>query len=142
MIRLLSMVVKTEYAVRALIRLAKAGDGAIITVKEMAADGDMSAPFLYSVFDVLERQGLVQSHKGKKRGFSLMRPAEEISFMEILQAMEGPMIKTQCLLNRDEPCPGNQTCAIHYTWLRIRDYVENELKDVSLAYLAHSKKAS
>jgi Rrf2 family protein len=136
MVRLLDIGVKTEYATRALALLAQAGPGAIVTVKDLAEQGEMSVHFLYSIFDTLERNSLVNSHKGRQRGFSLAHPADEISFMDILRAVEGPIEKTRCLLDRRDVCRADRPCAAHKAWQHSRDMVERELSDITLDQIA------
>lgn len=136
MVRLLDVGVKTEYAVRALALLAQAGPDAIVTVKELAEQGEMSVHFLYSIFDTLERNSLILSHKGRQRGFSLARPAKEISFLDILQAVEGHIEKTRCLLDRRDVCRADRPCAAHKAWQHSRDLVERELSKITLDKIA------
>lgn len=136
MVRLLDIGVKTEYAVRALALLAKAGPDAIVTVKDLAEQGEMSVHFLYSIFDTLERSRLVNSHKGRQRGFSLARSPEEISFLDILQAVEGAIEKTRCLLDRRDVCRADRPCAAHKAWQHSRDLVEQQLSVITLDQIA------
>ncbi|MCW5932842.1 MAG: Rrf2 family transcriptional regulator [Fimbriimonadia bacterium] len=138
MVKLLDIGVKTEYASRALALLAQAGEGAIVTVKDLAKQGDISVHFLYSIFDSLERHGLVHSHKGRVRGFALARPAEEISFLDILQAVEGQFEKARCFLDRRDVCRADRPCAWHHTWHLLRDTVERELNKITLDQIANN----
>lgn len=136
MIHLVDIGVKTEYAVRALALLSRHGPEAIITVKELAEEAGISVHFLYTIFDLLERYGLVRAHKGRRRGFSLARPADQISFLDILHAVEGPIEKYRCLLDRRDQCHPDRPCAAHHAWQHVRDQVEKELSGVMLAQIA------
>src|SRR5690554_4065176 len=136
MIRLLDFGAKTEYAIRSLARLAQRGDGAIVTVKDLAAETGISVHFLYNIFDALTRAGIVRPHRGTQRGFSLARPAEEISFYDILVAVEGPIEKYHCLLDHRVVCSAETPCAAHHLWQNLRDRAEQALRSVSLAKIA------
>ncbi len=137
MIRLLDFGAKTEYAVRALAHLARRGDGSIVTVKELAEETGISVHFLYTIFDLLTRSGIVRPHRGVQRGFSLSRPARDISFYDILLAVEGPIEKTNCLLDHRKPCMTESPCAAHEAWHRLREQAETVLRRISLWDIAY-----
>ncbi len=136
MIRLLDFGAKTEYAVRALARLALRGSGSIVTVKELAEETGISVHFLYTIFDLLTRAGIVVPHRGVQRGFSLSRSAREISFYDILLAVEGPIEKSNCLLDHRKPCMAEAPCAAHEAWHRLRELAEASLRLISLQDIA------
>lgn len=136
MIRLLDSGVQTEYAVRALAYLALHGEGAVVTVKELAQQADVSVNFLYSIFKSLEQSGLVYAHRGRKRGFSLTRPASQISYLDILTACEGHIEKKQCLLDRRVICDSVHPCAAHKAWNSLREMAESNLSKVTLDKIA------
>ncbi|GIV19843.1 MAG: Rrf2 family transcriptional regulator [Armatimonadota bacterium] len=136
MIRLLDSGVQTEYAVRALACLAKRGEGAIVTVKELAQEADVSVNFLYAIFKDLEQHGLVHAHRGRDRGFSLTRPPSQISYLDILNACEGHIEKKQCLLDHRARCDSIHPCAAHQAWNLLRDMAERELAKITLDQIA------
>ncbi len=136
MIRLLDFGARTEYAIRALAHLAQRGEGAIVTVKELAEESGISVHFLYTIFDMLTRAGLVRLHRGVIRGFSLTRPASQISFYDILMAIEGPIEKHHCLLDHRAPCRADKPCAAHYLWQNLREDAEQALHTVTLEQIA------
>ncbi|MCL6473534.1 MAG: Rrf2 family transcriptional regulator [Firmicutes bacterium] len=136
MIRLLDSGVQTEYAVRALAYLAKRGEGAIVTVKELAQEADVSVNFLYAIFKDLEQHGLVHAHRGRERGFSLTRPPSQISYLDILNACEGQIEKKQCLLDHRVMCDCIHPCAAHQAWNLLREMAEQQLAKVTLDKMA------
>jgi Rrf2 family protein len=86
--RLLVITAKSAYAVRALAELARRG-GSPVPIGEVAARRDMSPQFLESLFVTLRRGGVLQSQRGVKGGYSLARPAEEITVLEVVELLEG-----------------------------------------------------
>lgn len=132
MVRLLELGARTEYAVRTMAILATKGEGAVETVKNLAAEAEVSVHFLYSIFDLLVRGRLINAHKGRVRGFSLARPADQISFLDIVRAVEGPIEKAQCLLDKRDICRPEKPCAAHASWSRMRERVEQELAACTL----------
>ncbi len=75
-----------------------------ISVKDMAEILEVSEAHLAKVFQQLVKKGLVISHRGPGGGFELARKPEEIRFLEIYEALEGPLEARACLLNCAE-CP-------------------------------------
>lgn len=136
MIRLLDSGVQTEYAVRALACLAERGEGAIVTVKELAQEADVSVNFLYTIFKGLEQYGLVRAHRGRQRGFSLSRLPSQISYLDILNACEGQIEKKQCLLDHRVMCDSVHPCAAHQAWNFLREMAESQLSKVTLEQIA------
>lgn len=136
MIRLLDTGVQIEYAVRALACLANRGPGAIVTVKDLALEADVSVNFLYTIVKDLERHGLVHAHRGRERGFALSRPPEQITFLDILHACQGQIEKKHCILDRRAKCDEIHPCAAHETWHSLRLLAERELGKITLDQMA------
>lgn len=136
MTKLLDLGARSEYAIAALVRLAQRGEGAIVTVKGLAEETGISPHFLYNIFDDLAKAGIVRSFRGAKRGFMLCRPPEEISFYDIVAAVEGMIEKPHCLLDRNRVCSATDPCAAHFFWIGLRDYAEQSMRELTLAQIA------
>jgi Rrf2 family protein len=85
---LLVITTKSAFAVRALAELARRGT-APVPIGEIAARRDIPAQFLESLFVALRRGGVLQSQRGVKGGYSLARPAESITVLEVVELLEG-----------------------------------------------------
>ncbi len=68
--------------------LARSGDRPM-PVKELAERRDIPDQFLEQVFSTLRRSGLLTSHRGSKGGYTLSHPADEITVLEVVQALDG-----------------------------------------------------
>ncbi len=77
---------RASYAVRALIELA-ASDGALVPAQQLATEQAMPGKSLEAVMTALRRAGLVLSQRGPDGGFSLAKPADEISLAEIVDVL-------------------------------------------------------
>src|SRR3954466_280640 len=88
--RLLVITAKSAYAVRALAELARRGS-APVPIGEIAARRDIAPQFLETLFVTLRRGGVLQSQRGVKGGYSLARPAEAISVLEVVELLEGEL---------------------------------------------------
>ena len=86
--------VKTEYGLRAMIYLAlRNGDG-LIGAKEIAARQDIPERFLEQQITALKKAGLVISQRGSSGGCSLARRANEITVLEVIEALDGLIFKS------------------------------------------------
>lgn len=85
---MISVTSKSRYAVVAMAELARAGDRPL-PIKELAERRDIPEQFLEQLFSTLRRAGLLTSHRGMKGGYTLSRPADEISVLEVVQALDG-----------------------------------------------------
>jgi len=94
-----------EYGVLGLIALAKRAPGSVVMINQVSREEDIPKSFLAKIFQCLARSGLVHSVRGTGGGFSLARKPEEISVLEIIEAIEGPIALQRCLEMKPD-CPG------------------------------------
>jgi Rrf2 family protein len=87
----LSITTKSPYAVRALAELARAGDVAPVPIGELARRRDIPVQFLEQLFAVLRRAGVLRSQRGVKGGYSFARPPAEVSVLEVVELLDGPV---------------------------------------------------
>ena len=81
---------KADYAVRAAVELAAAGDGSR-TADEISQSAGIPINFLENILADLKRAGIVQSRRGSGGGHLLARPADEIAIADVIRAVEGPL---------------------------------------------------
>ncbi|HJN09102.1 MAG: Rrf2 family transcriptional regulator [Pirellulaceae bacterium] len=79
------------YAVRATLQLAKTSSDAPVPCSRLASEGDMPERFLLQILRNLVTHGILRSTRGVDGGYMLTRPSEEISLLEVIEAIEGPM---------------------------------------------------
>src|SRR5207247_8400682 len=80
---------KADYAVRAAVALAAAGD--LVTADQIAQAQGIPLNFLENILRDLRRGGIVESRRGQQGGYALARAAEEISVADVIRAVEGPL---------------------------------------------------
>jgi Rrf2 family cysteine metabolism transcriptional repressor len=85
---LISVTSKSRYAVVAMAELARSGP-APIPIGTIAERRQMPVQFLEQLFSTLRRNGLLTSHRGVKGGYTLSRPADQITVLEVVQALDG-----------------------------------------------------
>jgi Rrf2 family transcriptional regulator, cysteine metabolism repressor len=86
----ISVTSKSRYAVVALAELARAGDRPV-PIAQVAERRGMPVQFLEQLFSTLRRDGLLTSQRGVRGGYSLARPAEEITVLDVVQALDGKL---------------------------------------------------
>ena len=85
---MISVTSKSRYAVVALAELARSGEGPV-PIAQIAERREMPVQFLEQLFSTLRRDGLLISQRGVKGGYRLARPPEEITVLEVVQALDG-----------------------------------------------------
>lgn len=126
---------KGEYAIRGIIYLAQQPEGRICLLAEVAEGADVPATFLAKIFQDFGRIGLVQSFRGAGGGFTLARPATQITLRQVVEAVEGPIIPNHCLAG-PRLCSRSATCRAHEVWQTVQNRVVDALDGVTLAELA------
>jgi Rrf2 family cysteine metabolism transcriptional repressor len=87
----LSITSKSPYAIRALVELHRIGDSDPVPIAELAKRGGIPAQFLEQLFATLRRAGLLKSQRGVKGGYSFARPADQITVLEVVEQLDGPL---------------------------------------------------
>jgi Rrf2 family protein len=86
---MISITSKSRYAVVALAELARSGDSGPVPIAQIAERRGMPVQFLEQLFSTLRRGGILTSQRGVKGGYSLARPAADITVLEVVQALDG-----------------------------------------------------
>src|SRR4030042_5019444 len=104
-----------EYGLKGVLFLAGKGPEKVYLVSEISREQNIPETFLAKIFQRLSKAGLLRSIRGAKGGFSLGRPAREITMKEIIEVLEGPIALNRCLLRKGE-CKEERHCPLHEVW--------------------------
>ena len=88
---MLAITSKSPYAVRALAELARSGSGGPVPIGEIARRRDIPVQFLEGLFATLRRAGILQSQRGVKGGYSFAREPDQLTVLEVVEALEGSL---------------------------------------------------
>ena len=88
---MISVTTKSPYAVRALAELARMGSEDPVPIGELARRRDIPVQFLEQLFAVLRRAGLLRSQRGVKGGYAFARPPAEVTVLEVVELLDGPL---------------------------------------------------
>ena len=133
---------ETDYAIRALLRLARQGEGQVVSTTVLAEEMEIPYRFLRRIVLKLGERGLVHSVRGKQGGLQLARPAAAISLLDIVGAVEPTAIALNICLSPDgEGCHRSAECVVHEELAEIQAALHQRLAAVSLAALAERDRA-
>lgn len=130
----------TDYATVVLTVLA-ARPGEVLSATDLADHSGLESPTVSKVLKPLAQAGLVEGLRGVHGGYRLSRAAADISLIEIVEAMEGPLAMTECS-SADSHCGIAHQCSARANWRLINDVVGDALRGVTLAQMLNPPTSS
>ena len=125
---------KSEYAMLALIYLARQPDGVFISVESIAKAQGIPAKFLEQILLALKRNRTVRSVKGQRGGYMLGRLASEITLAEVIRLLDGALAPTESVsVYFYEPTPIEKEAGLVRIFRQIRDDISNRLEKTTIA---------
>ena len=131
---------KIDYALRALIYLAGRAEGRIATLQEMSDTLGLPREFLGKILKGLTAHGMVRSIRGVRGGYQLARPSKSISFLDAIEAADGPIQINVCLDHKDR-CDVSAACTMYHVWREGQDRMLDVYRRITLAELAAQPEA-
>lgn len=129
---------KGEYAIRAILYLSRQPRGKLSLVGEIAESAGIPRTFLSKILQQFTRTGLVASFRGMGGGFTLARDPAGITLLEVVEAIEGPVLPNRCLVG-EGTCERDRICRVHEVWGRVRDEIVAILAGVTIEELARGR---
>lgn len=127
---------KSEYGLLAVIDLAmSAGDGPV-AAREVSERRAIPARFLEQLLVSLRRAGIVSAVRGARGGFVLSRPADQITALDVVEALEGPLAASVCDSERGELCGQAGACAAAPLWAKATAALREVFQSATIADLA------
>ena len=123
-----------EYAVRCVLHLASQGEGVLCTRRDVAEHMDIPDQFLSKIAQQLARAGLIEIVQGAKGGLRLVVPPEEVTLLEVVEAVIGEIFLNDCVM-RPESCDRSHACAVHCVWEKAKDQLRRTLEEATFAGL-------
>lgn len=124
---------ETDYALRALCFIAKRKKK-VFAVTELSSQLRVPRPFLRKILQSLNKEGILNSTRGRGGGFLLARSPRKISLTGIMRVFQGELKFNACTLNK-LICPNLRRCPLRKSIARIERYVLGELHSITLASL-------
>jgi Rrf2 family iron-sulfur cluster assembly transcriptional regulator len=124
-----------EYGLRATLHLASLDRSGYVSIREISDELDISYHFLTKIFQKLTQAGLLTSLRGPNGGVMLARPTHEITVMELVLAIDGADLFTECVLGLPG-CGEQKPCPLHNAWAVERERLRLLFENRTLADLA------
>ena len=124
---------QADYAVRAIMFLSRLNLHEKASTKLIAETQKIPLSFLAKIIAQLSVAGIITTMRGAKGGVCLSRRPGEISVLEVVEAIDGPILLNQCVVS-DHECQ-IENCAMRKIWIRSQKYLVNELKKTNFQLL-------
>ncbi len=126
---------KADYALMAMKHLALRGDGSS-SAREIAGLYDIPIELLAKILQRLVRGGLLVSQQGTRGGYQLARTPAQISVVDVIQAIDGPVTVTACSTAEGSNCDQFAKCNVRDPLWRVRERILSALGECTIAELA------
>ena len=124
---------QADYAVRAVLHLARSGDQRTAT-SMIAEEQHIPPSFLAKIVSQLSIAGLLHTSRGARGGVVLARAAKDITLLEVIEAIDGPIQLNMCV-EKSGACSFDETCPIRPVWCDAQNELVAKLKNTSFAQL-------
>jgi Rrf2 family transcriptional regulator, cysteine metabolism repressor len=126
---MMSITTKSPYALRALVELGRSGNAGPVPIGELAKRRDIPVQFLEQLFAVLRRAGILRSQRGVKGGYTFARAPHEITVLEIVELLDGPLGRDATEIFAEAAAAARDILAA----TTIADEVERDARDTGAA---------
>lgn len=127
----------TDYSLRVVLFLTRSGQGEIVTAKTLSESEEIPMRYLLKIIRSLVKAGILHSHRGIEGGYSLAKAPENITILDVVEAIEGPIRINRCLEDKAY-CSKHwcHSCPMHYSLYAIQTKLTDELKRYNFADLS------
>ena len=125
---MISITTKSPYAVQALAELGRSGEGPI-PIGELARRREIPVQFLEQLFGVLRRAGILRSQRGVKGGYAFARDPSEITVLEVVELLDGPLGRDATGIFADAATAAGEVLAA----ATVADVIEREAREAGAA---------
>jgi Rrf2 family protein len=121
---------ETDYALRALGELLEAAE--FVPVSVLAEQEGVPEVFLRKIMQRLNRAGIVESRQGPFGGYRLARPAGEVTLLDVLETVQGPLVMNECFADPGI-CDRVEFCPVRFRLAELQVELNAQLAEISLA---------
>ncbi|MBI4549939.1 MAG: Rrf2 family transcriptional regulator [Candidatus Omnitrophica bacterium] len=132
---------KTEYGVVCLVYMAKQAPGKVITIADLVKHEKMSITYLQKIFHALKQADIVTAHPGRNGGYSLARPASQITLKQVIEALEGGTFDIFCEpeIRKEIVCTHLTLCAVRPVWAKTKRLLDEYYQSVNLEMIVQEE---
>jgi Rrf2 family protein len=111
---------QADYAIRAIRYLAKQSPDDRVATSKVAKEMQIPPSFLAKIISQLSIAGLLKTSRGARGGVSLARQPKDISVLDVVEAIDGPILLNECV-GSNNPCVFQDDCLVHPIWLEVQE---------------------
>jgi Rrf2 family protein len=126
---------RTDYGVRVILDLATRPENEKTPTQDIAERQNIPGPFLAKIISQLAMSGLVITYRGAGGGVRLAGPASEISLLDVIEALDGPVKLNRCVIE-PSACPRDSHCPVHHVWAKAQTDLTTLLSGTTFDELA------
>lgn len=123
---------KGRYALRFMAELARAGEGNRLSVKEAALRQGISDKYLEQIAHLLSNENFIVSTRGAQGGYSLARPARNITVGQVLRACEGDLSPVGCVSDCGKGCDRADNCDTMFVWRALKNATDDVVDGITI----------
>jgi Rrf2 family protein len=123
---------QADYALRAMLYLAQLPQNIRAATSQIAAEQSIPPSFLAKIISQLSIAGLIHTSRGARGGVSLARQPEEITILEVVEAIDGPISLNECCEDTGS-CPFGEKCPLRPLWCEAQSGLVERLKNTTFA---------
>lgn len=121
---------KGKYGVKAMVDLALNYCEAPVSIKSISKRQNISEYYLEQLFAPLRKADLIKSIRGAQGGYMLSRDPKDLTVLEIMNVLEGPVEISECL--HSDSCDNIDCCATRALWKKIKDSIDEVMESITL----------
>ncbi len=125
---------------RMMVDLACMSNDQRTTIGEIAQRQDVPEPFMAKIASQAAVAGLVVTQRGTGGGLALAQPADSITMLQIVEAIDGPLAFNRCTFEPSQ-CPRSNKCAVYPIWKKAQQQLKELLSNTLLSEIAQVRKA-
>jgi Rrf2 family protein len=125
---------QADYAIRAILYLAEHEDNGRAPTNVIAEAKHIPPSFLAKIISQLSVAGLVNTSRGARGGVTLARPSSEITLLEVIESIDGPISINECALDLSI-CQFGKECLVGPVWCKLQEELVTRLKEISFNQL-------
>lgn len=123
----------SEYALRALVQLARQPRGESVLGKDLAKQGRIPPNYLSKILWALRNAGYLEATRGQGGGYRLARAPERITLIEVVRLFDGVTAEPGCLLGEHHECSDKTPCSAHRSWKKVKEVYLAFIRTTTLA---------
>ena len=126
----------TDYGIVLLAHMAAFPEGSMHNVRDLARLANVPLPMAQKIFKELSKKDLVASQRGSNGGYQLSRPAEQITVLQMIAALEGSVSLTECSSDVASGCSLESNCPVNHIWHKVNLTLQDALGEITLKEMA------